>query len=64
MEPNAAEADPEVQLESGALSMEVFDSGKVIFPDDVFANFNSFVDVFDDDDGEGFLYPALAAVEL
>ena len=47
------------QTESGALPVEVFDSGKFVFPGDEFANFNSFVDV-SDDEGEGFLYPDLA----
>ena len=40
-------------------SVEVFDSGKCIFPNDEFVNFDFFVDV-SDDNGEGFLYPDLA----
>ena len=53
------EAASTVQTGSRAFSVEVLDSGKVIFPGDEFSNFDSFFDVFDDE-GEGFLYPDLA----
>ena len=47
------------QTGSGALSVEVFNLGKCVFPNDEFANFDFFVN-FSDDDDEGLLYPDLA----
>ena len=56
-------ATPDAQTKGGVLLVDVFDSRKCIFLGDEFANFNSFVDV-SDDDGEGFLYPDLAIAGL
>ena len=43
------EVASEVKTGGGVLSVEVFDSGKCIFLDHEFTNFDSFVDVSDDD---------------
>jgi hypothetical protein len=49
------EVTPGVRDGPGLTPVQVFESGKVIFPDDAFANFESFVDISDDDDDDAFI---------
>ena len=58
-EPATLEVGYEAQIGGGIFLVEVLNSGKCIFPDHEFANFDSFVSV-SDNDGEGFLYRDLA----